>query len=92
MPSGSTDSSDTDSSIGENLHALTKDELLEQTRIVTEEKKDLRRKIKEFELEVQLKTGKMIQKEEKTPMENIYAAYKKTKAKFKLLEALVGKQ
>lgn len=91
MPSGSTDS-DTDSSIGENLHSLTKEELLEQIKVVTEEKKDLRRKIKEFELDVQLKTGKMIQKEEKAPMETVYATYKKTKAKLRLLEALVGKQ
>lgn len=91
IPSVSTDS-DTDSSIGENLHALTKDELLEQIRICTEEKKELRRKIKEFELEVQLKSGKMIQKEDKAPMENVYSTYKKTKAKLRLLEALVGKQ
>lgn len=91
IPSVSTDS-DTDSSIGENLHALTKDELLEQIRVCTEEKKELRRKIKEFELEVQLKSGKMIQKENKAPMENVYSTYKKTKAKLRLLEALVGKQ
>lgn len=91
MPPGSPDS-DTDSSIGENLHALTKEELLEQLKTVTEEKKELRRRIKEFELDVQQKSGKMIQREEKAPMENVYAAYKKTKAKFRLLEALVKKQ
>lgn len=91
MPSGSMDS-DTDSSIGENFNALTKEELLEQRRIITEEKKELRRTIKEFELGVQLKTGKMIQKDEKAPIESVYIAYKKTKAKLRLLDALVGKQ
>lgn len=91
MPSVSTDS-DTDSSIGDNLHSLTKEELLKQIKVATEEKKELRRKIKEFELDVQLKSGKMIQKEDKAPMENVYITYKKTKAKLRLLEALVGKQ
>lgn len=91
MPSVSTDS-DTDSSIGDNIHELTKDELLEQIKLTTEEKKELRRKIKEFELEVQLKSGKMIQREEKAPMENVYVIYKKIKAKLRLLEALLGKQ
>ncbi|KAG5878923.1 hypothetical protein JTB14_034432 [Gonioctena quinquepunctata] len=90
-PSISTDSSDSDSSVGENLQSLTKVELIEQLKLVTEEKKDLRRKIKEFEMEVQLKTGKMIQKDGKAPIENVYAAYKKAKAKSRLLDALVGK-
>lgn len=92
LPSISTDSSDTDTSIGDNLHSLSRTELFEQLKTVTEEKKELRRKIKEFEMEVQLKTGKMIQKEDKSSMDTVYAAYKKTKAKMRLLEALVGKQ
>ncbi|EFA03155.1 protein FAM13A isoform X2 [Tribolium castaneum] len=88
----STDSSDTDTSISENLHSLTKFELIEQHRIVSEEKKELRRTIKVFEVEVQHKTGRMVQKEDKLPIENVYLAYKKVKAKLKLLDALVGKQ
>ncbi|KAG5869884.1 hypothetical protein JTB14_013301 [Gonioctena quinquepunctata] len=90
-PSISTDSSDSDSSVGENLQSLTKVELIEQLKLVTEEKKDLRKKIKEFEKEVQLKTGKMIQKDGKAPIENVYVAYKKAKAKSRLLDVLVGK-
>lgn len=88
----STDSSDTDTSISENLHSLTKFELIEQHRLVSEEKKELRRTIKMFELDVQHKTGRMVQKEDKLAMENVYVAYKKVKAKLKLLDALVGKQ
>ncbi|KAJ8977546.1 hypothetical protein NQ317_012925 [Molorchus minor] len=57
LQSISTDS-DTDTSIGENLHSLSRTELIQQLKTVTEEKKELRRKIKEFEMEVQLKTGK----------------------------------
>lgn len=90
LPSISTDS-DTDTSIGENLHSLSRAELVQQLKVVVEEKKELRRKIKEFEMEVQLKAGRMIQKEDKTPMDSVYATYKKTKAKVRLLEALVGK-
>ncbi|KAJ8921004.1 hypothetical protein NQ315_015800 [Exocentrus adspersus] len=91
LPSFSTDS-DTDTSIGENLHSLSRSELVQQLKIVTEEKKELRRKVKEFEMEVQMKTGKMMQKEDRAPMEALYVSYKKTKAKARLLEALVGKQ
>lgn len=90
LPSMSTDS-DTDSSVRDNIHSMSKEELIEQLRITTEERKELKRKIKEFELNVQLKTGKMIQKEDKAPMENFYVTYKKIKAKSRLLEALVGK-
>lgn len=91
LPSISTDSSDTDTSVGENLHSLPRSELIQQLKLVTEEKKELRRKIKEFEIEVHLKTGRMIQKEDKLAIESVYVSYKKTKAKFRLLEALVGK-
>ncbi|CAH1991286.1 unnamed protein product [Acanthoscelides obtectus] len=90
LPSISTDS-DTDSSIGENLHSLPRSELLQQLKVVTEEKKELRRTIKQFEMEMQMKTGRMIQKEDKVSMETVYLTYKKTKAKYRLLEALVGK-
>ncbi|VEN51392.1 unnamed protein product [Callosobruchus maculatus] len=90
LPSISTDS-DTDSSIGENLHSLPRSELIQQLRVITEEKKELRRTIKQFEMEMQMKTGRMIQKEDKVPMETVYLTYKKTKAKYRLLEALVGK-
>lgn len=91
MPSNSTDSDTSDTSISENLHSLSRDELLEQLKLVTEEKKELRRTIKEFEANLQLRTGKMIQKDDKAPMENVYMLYKKTKAKLRLLEALAGK-
>lgn len=87
-----TDSSDTDTSISDNFQGLSKIELVDQQRLVSEEKKELRRSIKVFEAEVQRKTGRMVLKEDKVPIQHIYAAYKKAKAKLKLLDALVGKQ
>lgn len=87
----STDS-DTDTSIGENLHALSIDELLELQRVTSEEKKVLRRSLKHFEDEFQMRTGRKLQKEDRTPMEQVYLQYKKSKAKLRLLDALVGKQ
>lgn len=87
---GSTDS-DTDTSIGENLHALPLDELLEQQRITNEEKKRLRRSLKEYENEFQMKTGRKLQKDDRLPMEGLYLSYKQAKAKLRLLEALVAK-
>ncbi|CAH0557298.1 unnamed protein product [Brassicogethes aeneus] len=90
--SSSTDSDTDVSSISENYHSLTIDELLSELKLVTEEKKELRRTIKVFESSLQLKTGKMILKEDKVPMEYVYHSYKKAKAKLRLLEALVGKQ
>lgn len=89
--SGSTDS-DTDTSIGENLHSLSLEELQQQQRQTSEEKKELRRSLKQFEDDFQTKTGKKLQKEDRAPMEHVYVQYKKAKAKLRLLDALVGKQ
>lgn len=90
-PSASTDS-DTDISLGESLHTLTLDEMLQQQRDMNEEKKKLRRSLKEFENEFQAKTGRKLQKDDKVAMANVYASYKQTKAKLRLLDALVAKQ
>lgn len=91
VKSTSTDS-DTDTSIGENLHSLTLDELEEQKRSTCEEKKQLRRSLKEFENDFQLKNGRKLQKDDKQSMETVYNSYKKAKAKLRLIEALIEKQ
>lgn len=87
----STDS-DTDTSISENLHSLNREELMEQQKVATEEKKRLRRCLKQFEMDVELKTGRKVQKDDKMVMEGVYMSYKKTKAKLRLLDALLNKQ
>nr|XP_022914452.1 protein FAM13A isoform X1 [Onthophagus taurus] len=89
---GTSTDSDTDTSVGENLHSLSYEELTNEHRLATEEKKNLRRSLKQFEEDFQTRTGKKLQKEDKTPMEHIYSQYKKTKAKLRLLDALLGKQ
>lgn len=89
---GSTDSSDTETSLGENLHSLPIEELLTQQRTTNEEKKKLRRSLKEFEDEFQEKTGRKLQKDDRLPMESVYSSYKQAKAKLRLLDALIAKQ
>lgn len=88
----STDTTDTDVSVNENLHALSRNELVLQLKATVEEKKVLKRAIKEYEFDVQQKTGKMLQKEDKIPIQQLYKNYKKIKSKIKLLEALLVKQ
>ncbi|XP_031342366.1 protein FAM13A isoform X1 [Photinus pyralis] len=90
-PSASTDS-DTDISLGESFHTLTLNELLQQQQDMNEEKKKLRRSLKEFENEMQTKTGRKLQKDDKILMSTVYSSYKKTKAKLRLLDALIAKQ
>lgn len=87
----STDS-DTDTSISENLHSLNREELIEQQKLATEEKKRLRRCLKQFEMDIEMKTGRKVQRDDKLAMEGVYITYKKTKAKLRLLDALLNKQ
>lgn len=83
---------DTDTLIHDNLHSLNRDELMEQQKIATEEKKRLRRCLKQFEMNIEMKMGRKVQRDDKIPMESVYMSYKKTKAKLKLLVALLNKQ
>ncbi|XP_075233309.1 protein FAM13A isoform X2 [Lycorma delicatula] len=76
----------------ENLHALPRSELAEQQKTTREEKKRLRRQLREFEDEFQSRTGRKLQKEDRLPMETIYTDYKHVKAKLRLLEALLTKK
>lgn len=87
----STDS-DTDTSASENLQSLNPEMLMEQHKITAEEKKRLRRCLKQFELDIEMKTGRKVQKNDKLAMEDVYMSYKKTKAKLRLLDALLNKQ
>lgn len=88
--STSTDS-ESDVSLGESFHMLTIDQLLKLQKELSEDKKKLKRSLKEFETGVHLKTGRKVQKEEKMLMSSVYTDYKQTKAKLRLLDALVSK-
>ncbi|XP_049767917.1 protein FAM13A [Schistocerca cancellata] len=81
----------TSETLSTNLHSLPLSELLNQQRAAREDKKRLRRSLREFEEEFQQRTGRKLQKEDRTAIESIYTAYKHTKAKLRLLEALVSK-
>lgn len=88
----STDSTDTSSSINENVHEMSLDGLTRSLEIVRDEKKKLRRTIKEFEEVFEEQNGRKMLKSDRTAIEETYALYKQKKAKLRLLDALVRKQ
>lgn len=87
----STDSTDTSSSINENVHEMSLDGLTRSLEIVRDEKKKLRRTIKEFEEVFEEQNGRKMLKSDRTVIEETYALYKQKKAKLRLLEALLRK-
>lgn len=88
----STDSTDTSSSINENVHEMSLDGLTRNLEIVRDEKKKLRRTIKEFEAVFEEQNGRKMLKSDRITIEETYALYKQKKAKLRLLDALVRKQ
>lgn len=63
-----------------------------QQKTTREEKKRLRRSLREFEEECQIRTGRKLLREDRLPMEQTYIQYKHAKAKLRLLEALLTKK
>lgn len=66
-------------------------ELQAEQRAAREEKRRLRRQLRDFEEEITGRTGKKLQREDRLPLEQTYQAYKQAKARLRLLEALVAK-
>lgn len=90
----STDSTDTSSSVNErvqSVHTLSIDELNRCLDVAREEKKRLRRTIKEFEEIFEERNGRKMLKSDRVVIEETYAMYKQKKAKLRLLDALVRK-
>ncbi|KAK3928310.1 Protein FAM13A [Frankliniella fusca] len=88
-------------SLGENLHALPLSDLVLQLTQTREEKKKLRRLLREQEEQFQHQTGRKMQREDRLALAGdatakdyslLYTSYKQIKAKLRLLEALVAKQ
>ncbi|XP_045426772.1 protein FAM13A isoform X3 [Pipistrellus kuhlii] len=75
-----------------NLHAASIPELLEQLQEMREEKKRIRKKLREFEDNFFRQNGRSVQKEDRTPMAEEYSEYKHIKAKLRLLEVLISKR
>ncbi|KFV06292.1 Protein FAM13A, partial [Tauraco erythrolophus] len=75
-----------------NLHEASIPELLEQLQEVREEKKRIRKKLRDFEDSFFRQNGRNVQKEDRTPMAEEYNEYKQIKAKLRLLEVLISKR
>ncbi|XP_038060896.1 protein FAM13A-like isoform X2 [Patiria miniata] len=74
-----------------NLHEASLSELLAMQNQSKEDKKRLRKVLKEFEDNFLKESGRSVQKEDRVPMETQYNEYKHVKKHLKLLEALVAK-
>ncbi|XP_024211942.1 protein FAM13A isoform X4 [Pan troglodytes] len=75
-----------------NLHAASIPELLEHLQEMREEKKRIRKKLRDFEDNFFRQNGRNVQKEDRTPMAEEYSEYKHIKAKLRLLEVLISKR
>ncbi|XP_036937791.1 protein FAM13C-like [Acanthopagrus latus] len=75
-----------------NLHEASRSQLLQCLRETRSEKKTRRKVLREFEDEFHRQTGRICQKEDRTPMKDEYQEYKQLKAKLRLLEVLLSKQ
>ncbi|XP_059197995.1 protein FAM13A [Centropristis striata] len=75
-----------------NLHSATTQELVEQLQETREEKKRLRKNLKEFEDQFFRQHGRNVQKEDRSPLAVEYSEYKHVKAKLRLLEVLISKK
>ncbi|KAG8511617.1 Protein FAM13A, partial [Galemys pyrenaicus] len=75
-----------------NLHAASIPELLEHLQEMREEKKRIRKKLRDFEDSFFRQNGRNVQKEDRTPMAEEYNEYKHIKAKLRLLEVLINKR
>ncbi|XP_054544111.1 protein FAM13A isoform X6 [Talpa occidentalis] len=75
-----------------NLHAASIPELLEHLQEMREEKKRIRKKLRDFEDSFFRQNGRNVQKEDRTPMAEEYNEYKHIKAKLRLLEVLISKR
>ncbi|XP_076247200.1 protein FAM13A [Calliopsis andreniformis] len=85
-------SSEGSRSNNESLHALPQEELLVQQKLTREEKKRLRRALKELEAQFEARAGRRMQREDRGPqVTTVYESYKQAKAKLRLIDALVAK-
>ncbi|XP_029311351.1 protein FAM13C [Cottoperca gobio] len=75
-----------------NLHEASRSQLLQSLRETRAEKKTRRKVLREFEDEFHRQTGRICQKEDRSPMKEEYQEYKQLKAKLRLLEVLLSKQ
>ncbi|XP_030046547.1 protein FAM13A isoform X2 [Microcaecilia unicolor] len=75
-----------------NLHSASMPELMEQLQEAREEKKKIRKTLKDFEDNFFKQNSRNVQKEDRAPMAEEYSEYKHIKAKLRLLEVLISKR
>ncbi|KAJ8281441.1 hypothetical protein GJAV_G00067730 [Gymnothorax javanicus] len=75
-----------------NLHSASMPELVEQLQEAREEKKRLRKNLREFEEQFFRENGRSVQREDRSPLAQEYNEYKHIKAKLRLLEVLITKR
>lgn len=91
MDNTTTATTTTTSTSQENIHQLSIEELWKHLESAREEKKELRRVIKEFEDVFEQQNGRRMLKSDRSVIEETYGLYKQKKAKLRLLDALVKK-
>lgn len=74
------------------LHSMSVSQLHSRFSFLREEKKQLRRIIKEFEHNFEEVNGRKMLKSDRLVIDDTYTLYKEKKAKLRLLDALVKKQ
>lgn len=75
-----------------NLHSLPLHELKERRKEAKDQKKKLRRSLRQFEERYEKEHGQKLAKEDRGVMDAVYKDYKHAKAKLRLLEALISKK
>ncbi|XP_055917624.1 protein FAM13A isoform X2 [Eupeodes corollae] len=80
-----------ESLFGENIHQLSIDKLWEHLDKAREEKKLLKRTLREYETVFEEQNGRKMLKNDRKSIEDTYAQYKEAKAKARLLQALIKK-
>uniref|UniRef100_A0A1A9W0Y3 FAM13A-like domain-containing protein n=1 Tax=Glossina brevipalpis TaxID=37001 RepID=A0A1A9W0Y3_9MUSC len=78
--------------VSENISALTIEQLWELLEKTREEKKLLKRTIREYETIFEEQMGRKMLKNDRKTIEDTYVQYKEKKAKTRLLQALIKKQ
>ncbi|XP_075421868.1 protein FAM13A isoform X4 [Ascaphus truei] len=75
-----------------NLHSASVPELVVQLQEAREDKKRIRKKLRDFEDNFFRQNGRTVLKEDRPPMAEEYSEYKQMKAKLRLLEVLISKR